>query len=288
MFGNNAVPKGGFNAFKSPQRTQPSGDAAYAGGTPNLYENQRRSGGAGQAQPQQPPSTGTPYGAYAQPTFGSGFLEGGQGQHYPGRPLGFGARPPGFGRQPAQQPPASDAISPYAVTLPAPPPPQLGYPGFDPRTQAPSGQPLRPGNAQPIAQPPQVAPYRQPPSQPQYGTPPERRGGPRMADWRDADQDGVDDRDQDGPGMPAYGQPPQTGVRVSPGFDPRIHGYNPGMAAWRPVSGPQPALPQMPVRMPYAGGMDYEQGPPVVRPGLTLTPRPRRTGMAEYQPTRRR
>jgi hypothetical protein len=37
--------------------------------------------------------------------------------------------------------------------------PAAGYPGFDPRTQAPSGQPLRPGNAQPIAQPPQGSPY---------------------------------------------------------------------------------------------------------------------------------
>jgi hypothetical protein len=47
----------------------------------------------------------------------------------------------------------------------------------------------------------------QPPSQPQYGTPPDRRNGARTLDWRDADRDGVDDRDQDGPGMPAYGRP---------------------------------------------------------------------------------
>jgi hypothetical protein len=86
--------------------------------------------------------------------------------------------------------------------------------------------------------------------------------------------------------MPAYGQPPQTGVRASPGFDPRIHGYNPGMPVQRPVSGP--TRPPMPVRMPYAGGMDYETGPPVQRPGLTLRPPPSRRGMAGYQTTRRR
>ena len=112
-------------------------------------------------------------------------------------------------------------------------------------------------------QPPQGTPYRQPPSQPQYGTPPERRGRPRTADWRDADKDRVDDRDQDGPGMPAYGRPgnaqpiapqqPPTGynpgmpapaynppandtARSYPRFDPQIHGYNPGMPA-------RPALP---------------------------------------------
>ena len=42
-----------------------------------------------------------------------------------------------------------------------------------------------------------------------------------------------------------------------------------------------------PVRMPYAGGMDYEQGPPVQRPGLYLQPPPMRPG-GGYQPTRRR
>jgi hypothetical protein len=272
-----------------------------------------------------PPSPARPQPA-PPPVFGSGFLEGSQGQHYPGRPLGFGGRPPGFGQQPAPQAPAGDAISPYAdsqgrqayistagnrppsdnnygrgfgpgvpilkgpgpqrpgnaqpiaqppqgtpytpaggprptpgnggvyeqdgntyfpINAAGPPPPAppsfewvksarnqqsplvlkridpatqpaqpaAGYPGFDPRTQAPSGQPLRPGNAQPIAQPPQGTPYRQPPSQPQYGTPPDRRGEPRTADWRDGDRDGVDDRDQDGPGMPGYGPPPQTGIR---------------------------------------------------------------------------
>jgi hypothetical protein len=259
MFGNNAVPKGGFNAFKSPQRTQPSGDAAYAGGTPNLYENQRRSGGAGQAQPQQPPSTGTPYGAYAQPTFGSGFLEGGQGQHYPGRPLGFGARPPGFGRQPAQQPPASDAISPYAVTLPAPPQPQLGYPGFDPRTQTPSGQPLRPGNAQPIAQPPQgtgyypggeMAPDRGLRSANDSPTSPEyqewRSGQAQTMEWRGPEGEANREADMHRRWMEETGRAPASGD-----FRPR------------PAQMP-------PVRIPYGGGMDYEQGPPVVRPGLRL------------------
>ena len=42
---------------------------------------------------------------------------------------------------------------------------------------------------------------------PGYGTPPNMRGMPRTKDWRDGDGDGIDDRDQDGPGMPKYGSP---------------------------------------------------------------------------------
>lgn len=40
---------------------------------------------------------------------------------------------------------------------------------------------------------------------PGYGTPPGQRDMARPGDWRDRDMDGVDDRDQDGPGMPRYG-----------------------------------------------------------------------------------
>jgi hypothetical protein len=61
MFGNNAVPKGGFNAFKAPQRPATGGDTQYAGGAPS-----RPTAGqpAGQAQSTPTPSKGTPYSAY--------------------------------------------------------------------------------------------------------------------------------------------------------------------------------------------------------------------------------
>lgn len=57
--------------------------------------------------------------------------------------------------------------------------------------------------------PPSVPPPGTPPASPLpgYGTPPSQRGTARMMDWRDGDGDGVDDRDQDGPGMPRYGAP---------------------------------------------------------------------------------
>lgn len=50
---------------------------------------------------------------------------------------------------------------------------------------------------------------------PGYGTAPDRRGGTRTADFRDRDMDGVDDRDQDGPGMPGYGRPDSATTRMS-------------------------------------------------------------------------
>ena len=127
--------------------------------------------------------------------------------------------------------------------------------------------PERPGQAQPIAPPSQGTPYQQPPSQPQYGTPPEFRGRGRTADWRDADRDGIDDRDQDGPGMPSYwgkpanpvarpGQdrltrPPLQGTpyqqpangdsRTDPGSGKTVT-YKDGQWTWQPnpISGPQP------------------------------------------------
>ena len=99
-----------------------------------------------------------------------------------------------------------------------------------------------------------------------------------------------------------YGPRPQSPGRAQPMAPQQPpSGYNPGMPAQPPSDfidhqrwlngtggGRLPARSQAPVRMPYAGGMDYEQGPPVVRPGLTLRPPPRRTGMAGYHPARRR
>ena len=318
MFGNNSVPKGGFNAFKAPAK-QP----------------------AGQAQSQQQPSTGTPYGAYSQqpPTFGSGFLQDG---HYPGRPLGFGARPPGFGKPPA---PAGNTMSPYAAAqgpayistagnpqpsynnygqgfgpgvpilkgpgpltsspvtpgwslgsaqLIAPPQPSTGYyPGFDPRTQDPYGQPWQPTSGFP----PQT------PEQPVFGGPANRRPPARPGPADDFEQVGdfgtavmtdyynpeTGQRYQTSAGniapKPGTGWVRGTGPAQGPGraqpIEPPPQGspYRLGGDGFYPVPESGPAMPPTPpqgppapVRMPYGGGMDYEQGPPVVRPGLTLRP----------------
>lgn len=143
------------------------------------------------------------------------------------------------------------------------PAPTAYYPGFNPQTQNPYGQPgphvegLGPtlegygGRGQQAA--------------PGYGTPPEKRGLGRTANWIDKDRDGVDDRDQDGPGMPSYdgNQQPATGNRVSilppqpdapaspqypegfsktdPGTGKKVTFTN-GQWTWQPnpVSGPQP------------------------------------------------
>lgn len=84
------------------------------------------------------------------------------------------------------------------------PAPTAYYPGFNPQSQNQYGQPLSTTQAQALGLAAQPAPG--------YGTPPEYRGLGRTADWRDKDRDGVDDRDQDGPGMPKYGdkQPAST------------------------------------------------------------------------------
>ena len=237
------------------------------------------------------------------PVFGSGFLEGSQGQHYPGRPLGFGARP-------ARQAPASDAISPYAAAPWLPdsrtqlmnyggpaistagnrPPSYNNYgQGFGPGVPILKGpgpltsSPVTPGSAQPIA-----------PQQPPSGYYPGGEGGfpalpPPERGLRSAD---------DSPTSPEYqkwrsGQAQTMEWRGPEGEAKReadMHRRWMEETGRAPASGdfrPKPGAPQGP-RMPYAGGMDYEQGPPVVRPGLTLRPPARRTGMAGYQTTRRR
>lgn len=77
----------------------------------------------------------------------------------------------------------------------------MGGPPSDPRWSHNGGQ-WQSGQAQPI----------QPPSQgTRYGTPPDQRGMGRTNQFIDGDGDGVDDRDQDGPGMPRYGAPPRRG-----------------------------------------------------------------------------
>ena len=192
-------------------------------------------------------------------------------------------------------------------------------------------QPSRPGNAQPITQPPQGTPYS-----PAGGSRPATgNGGVYEQNGNTYFSGGVG-----GPPPPPPGfewlksarnresplilkridpttQPPQAGIRSAADSptSPEYQKWRSGQAQtmeWRgpegeakreadmhrrwmeetgraPASGdfrPKPGAPQGP-RMPYAGGMDYEQGPPVQRPGLTLRPPPRRTGMAGYHTTRR-
>lgn len=129
--------------------------------------------------------------------------------------------------------------------------PPAYFPGFDPQTQNQFGQPMQ---TQPFPAGPAFSPQPAPgfgfnegygfggPSLPQpgYGTPPERRGPDwgRTADWRDRDGDGVDDRDQDGPGMPAYGRttqrPSATPTIANDGKNPNRYdsGYPVGSEEW--------------------------------------------------------
>jgi len=105
-----------------------------------------------------------------------------------------------------------------------------------------------------------------------YGTPPDQRGGIRSAAFYDQDGDGVDDRDQDGPGMPGYrhpgdtSRPPQTPNRL-PGYGnrPRQDAQAPDRPPLEmyprpgsPSSPPARPLPAMP--MPTGPGL---QRPPV-------------------------
>ena len=59
---------------------------------------------------------------------------------------------------------------------------------------------------------------------PGYGTPQGQRGQMRTAEFRDRDFDGVDDRDQDGPGGAAYGLPVQAPPRQGPYAAPSQQG----------------------------------------------------------------
>jgi hypothetical protein len=109
------------------------------------------------------------------------------GQPQPASPGGFPNPPPSYGQQvmTGQRGAAYYPGGPGGFPTPPPSPrPQLGaeagYPGFDPRTQAPSGQPLRPENAQPIApqQPGSYYPGFDPRTQDPYGQPRHSRKNP--------------------------------------------------------------------------------------------------------------
>lgn len=309
MFGNNSVPKGGFNAFKAPAR-QP----------------------AGQAQSQQQPSAGTKYGAYTPPTSQStgdprgAYATASPNQRPPpmqiapaqtawGQSMDPFAERDAFVRQIGQQRinnqiafntsgpnapqgspfinygmaaqnaglsggapsmnanPADTFIGRFNNQYGAPVNPGFGggqsqqayYPGGPGGFPVqPPPQPQSPGRAQPIGQDSQGTPYRQPPSQPQYGTPPDRRGEGRTADWRDADKDGVDDRDQDGPGMPAYRSGQSQPIRRPP----TPVGYNPTSTV-----GPPPMPPSGPAN-PY--------GPPVIDRPAPPAPRAKDAKRAEF------
>lgn len=109
----------------------------------------------------------------------------------PSSPQDFGRHftpPPGFGQ-------GEVSAFPVAGGLPAgPPSPVRGN-----QDQAGDGVRRLRGN------PPAPQSFESRPAR--FGTPPGLRGMARTTDWRDTDGDGVDDRDQDGPGMQSYGRP---------------------------------------------------------------------------------
>jgi hypothetical protein len=123
------------------------------------------------------------------------------------------------------------------------------------------------GNPFTFAQP-QVTPYR--PSQgvtPGYGTPPDKRGGVRTLDFRDRDGDGIDDRDQDGPGRPDYLSAPQP--RLPPAAPNNGNEY---------LRNPNAAL------QPYAG--IYAPGTDITKLPFTDTMQPNPAYRPQATPTR--
>lgn len=158
------------------------------------------------------------------------------------------------------------------------PAPTAYYPGFNPQTQNPYGQPG------PHVEwlPPTLNGYggRGQQAAPGYGTPPEKRGLGRTANWIDKDRDGVDDRDQDGPGLPHYErqgqaqsiQPPSQGTPYRPQPEPS------------PPAAKQPSAIEDPTRqrlamqygdrlaslLPSTGTLpDWAVGSPLDTPGIT-------------------
>lgn len=196
-----------------------------------------------------------------------------QQAYYPGGEGGFPVQPDS-----RTQLMNSAAQGPYISTAGNRPPSYNNYgKGFGPGVPILKGpgpltsSPVTPGSAQPIA--PQQPPTGYNPGMPVRSaadspTSPEyqkwRSGQAQTMEWRGPEGEAKREADMHRRWMEETGRAPASG-------DFR----------------PKPGAPQGP-RMPYAGGMDYEQGPPVVRPGLTLRPPPRRTGMAGYQTTRRR
>lgn len=95
-----------------------------------------------------------------------------------------------------------------------------------------------------------------------YGTPPELRGQDRVTWMQDREGDGVDDRDQDGPGMPSYGMQSTQFVNARPLASGR-QSYQPGPRAARQDP---PAV-------------EYEEPPaprPAARPSSARPPQARR------------
>lgn len=78
---------------------------------------------------------------------------------------------------------------------------------------------------------------------PGYGTPPEQRGGIRTTDWRDRDHDGIDDRDQDGPGQPRYPRPSTGSTPAAPNTTPQPLPATPSPSIPAPEPDPQPIPP---------------------------------------------
>lgn len=214
-----------------------------------------------QSRPVPPQGGGTPYRSPAPSLGGSGGYNPGWGvmpgpsppsQGIPHQPPAQGT-PQGAAPQPRENSIRMDPDSGKMVTYkngqwtwePSP------ISGSVPYDTSRFGDGTPPGS--PIAGPAQGTPYRQPPSQPQYGTPPDKRNGARMADWRDADKDGVDDRDQDGPGMPAYGlpgqarpiQPPAQGTPYQPSAPTRHPAYDSSRTNPYMPPDPTPWTPQL-------------------------------------------
>jgi hypothetical protein len=306
------------------QPKQPSGNTQYAGGTPNLSG---RPVAPGRAQSQQQPSAGTPYGAYATPssqTTGDprgAYATAPPSQRPPPMQIAPAMTPWGQSMDPFAE---RDAFvnqigqqrinNQIAFNTSGPQAPQ-GSPfiNYDMARQnaglaggAPSmnanpadtfigrfnnqyGAPVNPGfgGGQPpayghsVLSDPKMNPNRPPPGmQEEFNARGETLAFYPKTGWGPLDSGSKVTSTVDfGPG-PMPTQPSRPGNAQPIAQPPQA--YYPGGPGGFPTKPPQP------VRMPYAGGMDYEQGPPVVRPGLTLRPPPSRTGTAGYQPTRRR
>ena len=284
---------------------QPAGGTQYAGGTPDW----RNVGKPGQAQSTPAPSQGTKYGAYSPRPPSSQTTGDPRGAYATFAPS---QRPPPIQMGVAQTP-WGQSMDPFAerdafvrqigqqrinnqiaFNTSGPNAPQgspfinygmaaqnAGLAGGAPSMNADPadtfigrfnnqyGAPVNPGfgggqPSQPIAQPPQagIRSAADSPTSPEYQK--WRSEQARTMEWRGPEGEAKREADMHRRWMEETGRAPASG-------DFR----------------PKPGAPQGP-RMPYAGGMDYEQGPPVQRPGLTLRPPPRRTGMAGYQTTRRR
>lgn len=137
------------------------------------------------------------------------------------------------------------------------PAPTAYYPGFNPQTQNPYGQP----GPRVEWLPPTLNGYggRGQQAAPGYGTPPEKRGLGRTANWIDKDRDGVDDRDQDGPGLPHYERQGQA-QSIQPPSQSMLRPMS--AAEWRAAGSPPPSPPPAA----YYPGFDPRTQDPYGRP----------------------